>query len=63
MGSQVFMEFVLIKSIPWWKHKIAVHSEGLSEHCTHTHTPIFSIMEVGLYYLETTYMLDTKIPE
>ena len=36
MGSQVFMDFVLIKSIPWWKHKIAVHSKGLSEHCTHT---------------------------
>ena len=36
MGSQVFVDFVLMKSIPRWKHKIAVHSEGLSEHYTHT---------------------------
>lgn len=38
MGSQVFMDFVLIKSTPRWTNKIAVHSKGLSEHCTHTHT-------------------------
>jgi len=30
------MDFVLIKSIPQWKHKITVHSTGLSEHCTYT---------------------------